>query len=232
METKFQTSFIPKKPLVTGDRPKTTAGVSVFMAFAVVLFIASLAGAGFVFAWKELLLDNQEKYRIELADHEKRFDVATIERLKKKNVKIDFAKELLRKHLSVSEIFGIIGGLTIDGVRFSGLEYVAPEGTGISGNGSDGSMAKISMKGLANSFSSIAWQSDVFGSSQKYGTNKIIKNPVLGDLAVDANGYVNFSFSANIDPTDISYEKALVSTLQKEGLLVPNDPQPTNENPQ
>lgn len=218
METKFQTSFIPKKPLVNGEKSPSSVGMSLFMGFAVILFVASLAGAGFVFAWKSLLLDSQEGYIQELADHEKRFDVATIERLKKKNVRIDLTKQILKNHLSVSEIFGIIGGLTIDGVRFSSLEYTGPSVKDATGGPA---MAGISMKGIASSFSSIAWQSDVFGSSQRFGTNKVLKNPVLSDLAVDASGNVGFSFSAQIDPTDISYEKVLQSTLQSEGLITP-----------
>lgn len=218
METKFQTSFIPKKPLITGERPRGPVGMSIFMGLAVIIFVASLAGAGFVFAWKGLLLDSQKKYQQELTEQEKRFKPEEIERLKKKNIRIDFAKDLLKNHLSVSEIFTIIGGLTIDGVRFANLDYSGPDPKGTNG----GNLAKISMKGIANSFSSIAWQSDVFGNSQRYGTNKILKNPVLSDLAVDATGNVGFSFMANIDPADISYEKTLVQKLQAEGLIVPS----------
>ncbi len=228
METKFQTSFIPKKPLITGERPRSPVGISIFMGIAVIIFVASLAGAGFVFAWKGLLVDSQHKYQQELNEQEKRFKPEEIERLKKKNIRIDFAKELLKNHLSVSEIFSIVGGLTIDGVRFSSLDYSGPDAKAANG----GTLAKISMRGIANSFSSIAWQSDVFGSSQRYGTNKILKNPVLSDLVVDATGNVGFSFMANIDPVDISYEKTLVERLQAEGLLVPTPAATASSTPQ
>ncbi|MEK7095329.1 MAG: hypothetical protein AAB917_01585 [Patescibacteria group bacterium] len=205
METKFQTSFIPKRPLVGGEKPRSSSGVSIFMVLAVIIFVVSLAGAGFTFVWKDLLMDQQAEYQLDLKEREKRFGIADIERLKKKDLKIDFAIKILSNHLSVSEIFDIIAGLTIDGVHFSSLDYVGPDIT----NGQNDQFAKITMKGLANSFSSIAWQSDVFGRSQKYGTNKILKDPVLSDLSVDLAGNVGFVFSANINPTDISYEKVL-----------------------
>jgi hypothetical protein len=82
---------------------------------------------------------------------------------------------------------------------------------------------KINMKGLANSYSSVAWQSDVFGRSDRYGTNKIIKDPVLSNLSVDEQGNVSFDFSANISESDISYSKILDDTLRKEGLLIEDD---------
>jgi len=187
------------------------------MSLAVVLFVASILGAGFTFVWKGILLDTQKKYQADLRDNESRFGIDEIERLKRKDLKINFAKQLLKNHLSVSEIFDIVGGLTIDGVRFSSLDYTGPDPKSNSG---DSSLAKISMKGIANSFSSIAWQSDVFGRSQKYGTNKVLRNPILSDLSVDAVGNVGFSFTTSIDPKDISYEKVLESDLRSEGLIL------------
>ena len=48
METKFQTSFIPKAPLLSDQKVRRRgAGTSVFMAIAVIIFLASIGGAGF-----------------------------------------------------------------------------------------------------------------------------------------------------------------------------------------
>jgi hypothetical protein len=213
METKFQTSFIPKKPLVTDTTVHSShgSGTSVLMIIAVLLFIASIAGAAFTFVWKNVLIKSQENYKVQLADSEKRFNTSLIEDLKRANTKIDLGKQLLNNHLAVSEIFSIISKLTIAGVRFSSFDFTSPT------KDSDG--IKVTMKGVGNSFSAIAFQSDVFGQSQKYGLNKVLKNPVLSDLALDVNGNVGFTFTATVNPIDLSYSKILDSTLEAEGVV-------------
>lgn len=205
METKFQTSFIPKRPLVSDNKIYTPkGGTSVLMFVAILLFIASIAGAVFSILWKNVLIKSQENYKVQLAESEKRFNTTLIEELKKANTKIDLSKQLLKNHLAASEIFSIISKLTIEGVRFSSFDFSAPA------KDSDG--VKITMRGVGNSFSAIAFQSSVFGESQKYGTNKILKNPVLSDLNLDANGNVAFTFTSTINPSDISYDKVLEAT--------------------
>ncbi len=204
METKFQTSFIPKKPLIIDDRVHTYHTVNIFMVIATLLFLVSLLGAGFTIVWKSVLLKSQENYKIQLAESEKRFNTTLIEELKKANTKIDLSKQLIKNHIDVTEIFNIISNLTIEGVRFNSFDFSAPVGD------TDG--IKIGMHGVATSFSAIAFQSDVFGQSHKYGTNKVIKNPILSDLALDANGNVGFTFSTTISPADILYEKILNQT--------------------
>ncbi|MES3030896.1 MAG: hypothetical protein V4697_00605 [Patescibacteria group bacterium] len=211
METKFQTSFIPKKPIVADQKIRKSGGTSVFMFLATLIFIASIAGAVFSVIWKGVLLQAQESYKERLVESEKRFNTNLIEELKKANTKIDLGKQLLKNHLAVSEVFGIISRLTIEGVQFESFDF--------SGAAKDGEGLKISMKGKGNSFSAIAFQSDVFGQSQRYGSNKILKNPVLSDLNLDDKGNVGFTFTTSIDPTDISYEKILQGVLESEGSI-------------
>lgn len=202
MDTKFQTSFIPKKPILMDQKTiKHSGGASVFMFISVIIFILSLAGAGFTFFWKDVLVKQQSSYQVELEKAEKRFDIALIEKLKKANTKIDLANQLLKKHIAVSEVFDIINSLTTEGIRFDNFEFTSPIATGDS--------ARITVKGTGNSFSSIAWQSDVLGQSIKYGKNKVVKNPVLGDLVLDDKGNVGFTLTAGFDIGDIYYEKVL-----------------------
>lgn len=211
MDTKFQTSFIPKKPILMDQKTiKHSGGASVFMFISVIIFILSLAGAGFTFFWKDVLLKQQASYQVELEKAEKRFDIALIEKLKKANTKIDLANQLLKKHIAASEIFDIINSLTTEGIRFDNFEFTSPIATG--------DLARITVKGTGNSFSSIAWQSDVLGQSIKYGKNKVVKNPVLGDLILDEKGNVGFTLTAGFNPDDIYYEKVLT------GGITPNNP--------
>lgn len=124
---------------------------------------------------------------------------------------------MINNHLAVSEIFSIISKLTIAGVRFSSFDFSAPS--------KDADGIKVSMRGVGSSFSAIAFQSQVFGQSQKYGSNKVLKNPVLADLSLDQNGNVGFTFTTTINPADLSYSKILDSTLDSENAAATSSDQ-------
>jgi len=47
----------------------------------------------------------------------------------------------------------------------------------------------------------------------QYGENISVKNPVLSGLGLNENGNVNFSFSAELDPSNIIYSKVLAAAL-------------------
>lgn len=212
MDTKFQTSFIPKKPILMDQKVTHHSGsTSIFMFVSVLIFIFSMAGAVFSVIWKDVQTKQQTQYANDLKKAEARFDIATIEKLKNASVKIETANELLKNHLAVSEIFNIISLLTADGIRFTSFEFSPPSKSNDPNATDSSGGAKISMKGIGSSFSAIAWQSDVFGKSAKFGTNKVIKNPILTDLQLDpTTGNVAFSFTASINPSDLSYEKILI----------------------
>ena len=201
MENKFQTSFIPKKPLISDQRVHVKHGTSVFMFISVLIFIASVAGAVFSVLWAGVLTKSQENYKAELAKKEESFNTSLIENLKKANTKIDLSMKLLKNHLAVSEIFNIINRMTVEGVRFTSFDFSSP-----TKNGED---IKISLKGTGKNFPSIAFQSDVLGQPDRYGMNRVLKNPLISDLALDTTGNVTFLFTATVNPADISYTNTL-----------------------
>jgi hypothetical protein len=210
MEPKFQTSFIPKKPI---SAPSVNVlrsagphkGTSVFMTLAVVLFIVSLAGVGGAYAWKQYLTSAQATYKSDLAAREKQFNIDTIEQLKQVNVQIDTAKSVLANHIALSQIFSIISQMTIESVRFLGLDVTVPD------NLSDG--VKISMTGYGTSLAAVAFQSDVLSRLDQYGLRKIIKNPILSNPSLDSSsGDVSFGLTAVVDPSSLLYEKSVGGT--------------------
>ncbi len=213
METNFQTSFIPKKiviPTTVSTHASYTG--SIFMIIAVTIFVVSFGGAGFVLIAKDLLQKQQVALSTTLKKNEAKFNIPLIEDLKKSSVKIDLASQLVKSHIAMSEVFEIIEGLTIEGVRFTSFDF-GDASTGVA-NANTGAKTtvdyRIKMKGVANTFSSVAFQSDVFGTSKKFGTNIILKNPILSDLAVDTDGNVGFLFTADVSSADISYTKVLL----------------------
>ena len=96
------------------------------MTLATLLFIISLAGAAGTYAWKEYLVSAQNTYKQDLATREKQFNTDLIEQLKGENVKIDLARKILNNHIALSQIFDIIGRLTIESVRFLNLDVSVP----------------------------------------------------------------------------------------------------------
>ncbi len=208
METKFQTSFIPKKPLVPEHKVVSArGGTSILMVIATIIFLASVAGAVFSVVWANVLTKNQDDYRSQLAMMEKRFPIAEIENLKKVNYKIDLSKKLLKNHLAVEEVFSILSQLTVENVRFNSFSFSAPA--------KDNEDITITLRGIAKNSFAIAYQSDIFGASEKYGMNKVLKNPVISNVVESSeNGSVTFGFTADINPADILKQKLMQENME------------------
>lgn len=174
---------------------------SLFFNLTVLLFIVSLGAAGGMYGWKSVALSRQQVLQDQLAEKQKQFNPDLIEELKRVNIKIDAANRILGNHVALSNIFDIIGRLTISGVRFTSLDLAAPsEGSG---------EIKISMRGYGTGLSAVAYQSDVLGQLEQYGLRKIVKNPIIANPAVGEGGRVSFDFSASIDPSSLNYSSGL-----------------------
>lgn len=209
METKFQTSFIPKKQLSQSGTSisSTHYGISsLFVVLGVIIFVASLAGAGGAYFWNDHLSALQVQYKQDLAARQQEFNISKIEDLKQSQNKIDLARQLVNNHLALSQIFDILGRFTIEGVRFMNLDVSAPSGIGA---GSDS--IKVSMRGYGTTFPSVAFQSDVLSQLEKYGLKKVIKNPILSDPSLDSTGSVSFGFGATIDSSNFLYKNMIVN---------------------
>lgn len=218
MEPKFQTSFIPKRPtaglgsggssmpFIQKKQPKQAS--SIFMMLGVTLFVLSIISVGLAYGWKEYSYNQQDELKRDLANREKQFNIELIDQLKKVNVQIDKARELLRSHAAVSTIFSVLSQLTAEKVRFSSLDVTGPKAQG------DG--ITISLKGSGTDLMTVAFQSDVLSSLQNYGLRKVIKNPVIADPEINANGTVSFRFDAVVDPGSILYEKSIIGTSSSE----------------
>jgi len=173
------------------------------MSIAMVMFVVSLLAVGGAYLWKSYLSSAQTTYRTELATREKQFNLDLIQQLQDQSEKLNLAKRVLYGHIAASQIFSIIGALTAEHVRFTSLDFTAP--------GPAATDAKIALSGYGASLSTVAFQSDVLGTLGQYGLRNIVKNPILSNPALDANGTVAFSLSASVDPSALSYEKGTAS---------------------
>jgi len=211
METHFQTSFIPKKPntslpgggltpLSPLTSPRRTHSVgSLYMAIAVILFIISILSIAGVYAWKQVLVSSQVKNQQELAAIEKTFNVEQISFLKGQAAKINLARHLVNDHLAVSKIFSVISQLTGENVRFQTMDLTIP-------SGNQGPFQLV-LSGYGRSFPTVAFQSDVLNSLDKYGLRGVVKNAIVSDPLLNHDGTVMFGFTAQVDPTSFYYPK-------------------------
>lgn len=190
METKFQTSFIPKttlEPIASGSHKP----MSFFSFIATIIFFISVLVGGGAFGWHKYLEAKQVTVKESLERNVKSFEPQTIEEYVRLNNRIDSAKLVLAKHIAVSYVFDYLSEQTIESVKFSDFKYDI---------GADGS-ATLSMNGEAKSYNAVAYQSEVFGRERSF------KSPLFSNLDLDINGNVIFNFTTKIDPAFIAYAR-------------------------
>lgn len=212
METKFQTSFIPRKPL-PGVQPsiasltphKVGMGGSIFMTLATIVFVVSVLSIGGVYLWKVYLLKAQADYKVQLTAKEKEFNIDQISFMKAQSSKIGLARQVLTNHIALSKIFSVIASLTSENVRFTAMDIAAPAGVN--------TVMQLALTGYGKNFNSVAFQSDVLNQLEKYGLRSVVRNPIVSNPTVNPNGTVNFSFTAQLDPSAFSYAKTVSAAI-------------------
>ncbi|MBU6390192.1 hypothetical protein KGQ31_01440 [Patescibacteria group bacterium] len=192
MDTKFQTSFIPRKT-VTKTANFRAEPVSLFLLISIIIFILTLASAGAVFVYKRMLIGSIADMDARLSQAKNSFEPSFISTANRLNQRIEAAKKILLAHTVVTPVFDFLANDTLATVRFNDFSYSLD----------DNGTATLSLSGEAKSFDSVALQSDVFGGE------KFILSPVFSDLNPSQNGNIVFKFVGNLDPAFISYKKNL-----------------------
>ncbi|MDE1924827.1 MAG: hypothetical protein KGH79_01445 [Patescibacteria group bacterium] len=192
MDPQVQASFIPKKPLDTGVRSRG-AGFGLLFLISLLVFIASIVAAGSVFLYQQYLTKAIADKSHSLTLAEGAFDPSVIEDLLRLDSRINNANSLLSKHVAPSALFDFLSQQTLQNVSFSSFGYSLQN---------DGS-ATLTLTGEADSFSTVALQSDQFGASQT------LKNVVFSNISVGQTGKITFSVSAVVVPALLRYSGSL-----------------------
>ncbi len=196
MDPQVPTSFIPKKPLV---EPRSGVGMGgLFMLVAILMFAASLLAAGGAFAYGQYLNGALASKDDSLKKAEGAFDTRAIVELERLDSRLIQAQTLLASHLAPSGLFTFLSGATLERVQFTSLDLQM---------NNDGS-ASLKMDGLADSFSSLALQSDKFSEA------KSLKDVIFSGITTDSTGHVVFSVTAKVDPTLLRYAKNYAGPAQ------------------
>jgi len=203
VDTRFQTSFIPKKPVDTGSvRP--SGDVNLLLILSILSFIITAAAAGGVYLFKISLQKDIQQKDAEIKSAQQSFGLETIEYLKLRARHFSAASEVLSKHLAPSSLFKFLEEHTLRNVRFTSFELKI---------GDDGTVT-LAMDGEARGFNAVAYQSEVF-----VGLNKDFINPSFSDFALDDLGNVEFRFETQVNKSIVSYEQtigdSIVPTLEE-----------------
>ena len=130
------------------------------------------------------------------------FEPSKITELQVLDKRLRAATEILSNHVDITPVFDALEKLTMRSVRFTKFSYDL--GTSTKANTKIG----IKLSGQANSYLSIALQSDLFA------TDKNLIDPVFSNLTLDNNGNVIFNLDFSVDPSFVNYQKTLLTKSQ------------------
>ena len=196
MEPNFQTSFIPKKPIVDERVPMARPVGVLLIASIFILFTVLLATGGLYF-YKGIVTKNLADQQANLTLAQNRFEPSKITELQTLDKRLRASTEILSKHISITPIFTVLQDLTMKSVRYTKFSYDVGTGQNIT--------VDVKMSGQAIGYRSIALQSDLFAQ------NKNIINPVFSNLTLDNSGNVIFDLEFSVDPGFVNYKQTFLT---------------------
>ncbi len=204
METKYQTSFIPKKPL-TATSTTQTSSISLFLLVSIILFFVSLGMAGYVYMQKATLIKAITESKKTITDNSKglSLDENTINSFVELDSRIKASKILLDAHVAISPIFDFLKENTLKTVRFKNFSFNS------AGKDSGGDQKiSVQMSGVARNWETVALQADEFGKPE---VKNIITEPKISNLSLNIDGSVSFVFSAYVTPKFLNYKPKTIN---------------------
>jgi len=196
MEQNFQTSFIPKKPMIE-ERAVASRPTSLLTIISIFIFIAVILASGGLYFYKGIVEKNIAKMSSDLTLAQNRFEPSKINQLQTLDKRLNSASIILSKHIAISPIFQSLQSLTMKTVRYTKFGYTFGD--------EKNAKVDVKMSGQAIGYRSIALQSDLFAK------NKYLLDPVFSNLSLDDKGNVLFDLEFSVDPSFIDYEQMLLT---------------------
>ncbi|MFA7285543.1 MAG: hypothetical protein WC011_01695 [Candidatus Paceibacterota bacterium] len=200
MEQNFQTSFIPKKPIIE-DTVKPKKSMSFLTVFTVILFLSVVLSFGGLYFYQTVLAQNIKTQEETLNRANQRFEVSTVSELQTLDKRLKASNKILDQHITISPIFKVLQDITMKSVRYTQFSYEIAENDVI----------LVKMSGEAEGYRAIALQADLFSA------NKNLKDPVFYNLSLQEKGGVIFDLDFSVDPSLVNYKQ----TLEKERPTAP-----------
>lgn len=206
MENSFQTSFIPKKPIVPAPSaaPLSTPHTkSIFSILSVGLLILVGVTAGGLFLYKNYLTNQKEVLSQSLVRARDSFERDTILELETFDKRMSASKKILTSHIVLSPLFTLVGELTIPSIQYTKFEHQM----------TDKGLFYVKMTGTARDYKSIATQSEIFNSSKgRYLKSVVFSNLTTTEVKEKDTKKTSIGFNVEfiVDPVLLSYEKNLL----------------------
>lgn len=196
MEQNFQTSFIPKKPVIE-QRVTPVRSVNALTVISIFILFAVLLGTGGLYFYKKTLEKNIAKMESDLNLARNRFEPSKLTELQLLDKRLRASTEILSNHIVVTPVFQILSNLTMKTVRYTRFSY----DTGDEKN----PRVNIKMSGIAVGYRSIALQSDLFAKE------KNLINPIFSNLTLDPSGNVQFDLEFSVDQAFVNYKQNVLA---------------------
>lgn len=210
MEQNFQTSFIPKKPIMTEERPASSGKkpVGLLTLISIFIFLAVVLATGGLYLYKNMLQKNIIEMDANLALAKERFEPAKINQLQVLGKRLSAANQILSKHIAISPIFESLQESTMKTIRYTDFNYEF--------SNDKSSRIIVTMSGQAIGYRSIALQADLLAE------NKNIIDPTFSNLTLDEKGNVLFDLEFSVDPSFVDYRQMLLSESESTSGAVQN----------
>ena len=199
MEPNFQTSFIPKKPMVE-ERVAPSRSIGVFTVLSIFILFTVLLATGGLYLYKGSLVKKIADMQNTLALASTRFESAKISELQLLDKRLRASAEILSHHISITPVFKALSLITMKTVRYNKFSYDL-------GTDKDAKVT-IKMSGVAVGYRSVALQADLF-STKDEGKNFI--DPVFSNLTLDDKGNVLFDLEFSVDPNFVNYKQTVLT---------------------
>lgn len=198
MENSFQTSFIPKKPIISNT---TSSGgdssINIFMVVSVFILVVMLLAFGGLYVYKNFyLLKNKESLSANLFKIRDSFNKDTITMLETFDKRTSVAKQILNEHIVLSPLFEKINELTLSSIQYTKFEHKVSSNLFI-----------VRMSGIARDYKSIALQADIINADK----GQVFKNVIFSNLTKDKNNFVTFDVEFSVDPSLLSYSNNITN---------------------
>jgi hypothetical protein len=195
MESRFQTSFIPKKSVVS-EPMRGPRVINLFAVLSTVIFLMVLAGAVGTFFYGSYLEKAIAANKTLLENEKGSLDPELVRQIVRLDTRMQVGQKLINEHIAPSHFFDLLEEITLPSVRFSSFKF----------DFLDRDKVSLVMKGQASGFSAVALQSDIFNKTS------VLQNPIVGSLALQPAGTVSFDFSAELDSTILLFKRYIVGS--------------------
>lgn len=220
MPPKFQSSFIPSKPVggSAAAAPSFAPHANVIpqaapvrhhdiVSFAArLIFTLSLIAAAAAVGYKFYLNYSIAQMGRELETLRSQIATSQTNEIIRLNSRITTTEMLVQNHKVLTPVFAFLESSTPQSVSLREFNFATTD-----------KGPQVVIKGLAKSYSSLALEAATIGKNASF------KNPQFSDIQLDQNGNVAFTMMATLSPDLLSYQK-MVSQLAVPPALPPAPP--------